>query len=55
MSQENRPHGSKMERRLQEDRLGADIIDECRTQLMLKFRFLDLALWRMGLEPVRVG
>lgn len=45
----------KMERRLQEDRLGADIIDECRTQLMLKFRFLDLALWRMSLEPVRVG
>lgn len=55
MSQENRHHDSKMERRLQEDRLGADIIDECRTQLMLKFRFLDLALWRMGLEPVRVG
>lgn len=45
----------KMERRRQEDALGADIIDECRTQLMLKFRFLDMALWRMGLEPVRVG
>lgn len=45
----------KMQRRLQEDRLGADIIDECRTQLMLKFRFLDLALWRMDLVPVRVG
>ncbi len=38
-----------------EDELGADIIDECRVQLMLKFRFLDLALWRMDLEPARVG
>ena len=37
----------KMQRRLQEDALGKDIIDECRTQLMMKFRFLDLALWRM--------
>lgn len=42
-------------RRLEEDRLAADIIDECRTQLMMRFRFLDLALWRMGLEPSRVG
>ena len=46
---------TKMDRRLQEDRLGEDIIDECRTQLMLKFRFLDLALWRMDLLPARVG
>lgn len=45
----------KMQRRLQEDALGKDIIDECRTQLMMKFRFLDLALWRMELEPMRVG
>ena len=44
----------KMKRRLDEDRLGADIIDECRVQLMLKFRFLDLALWRMELDPLRV-
>lgn len=46
---------AKMQRRLQEDALGKDIIDECRTQLMMKFRFLDLALWRMNLEPMRVG
>lgn len=45
----------KMARRLQEDQLARDIIDECRVQLMLKFRFLDSALWRMGLEPMRVG
>ena len=35
-------------------RLGTDIIEECRVQLMLKFRFLDLALWRMPVEAVRV-
>lgn len=46
---------AKLERRYAEDRLGQDIIDECRTQLMLKFRFLDRALWRMDLEPVRAG
>jgi len=28
-------------------KLALEIIDECRVQLMLKFRFLDLALWRM--------
>lgn len=33
-------------------RLAKDIIEECRVQLMLKFRFLDLALWRMELIPV---
>ena len=49
-----RAEDEKLKRRLEEDRLGADIIDECRVQLMLKFRFLDLALWRMGLEPLRV-
>lgn len=41
-------------RRAEEDRLGADIIEECRVQLMLKFRFLDLALWRMSLSSMRV-
>ncbi len=45
---------AKLERREKEDQLAADIIDECRVQLMLKFRFLDRALWRMGLEPLRV-
>lgn len=42
-------------RRLDEDRLAEDIIEECRVRLMLKFRFLDRALWRMTLEPVRSG
>ncbi len=45
----------KLRRRLAEDSLGKDIIDECRAQLMLKFRFLDLALWRMELVPLRSG
>ena len=44
----------KFRRRAEEDRLGANIIDECRVQLMMKFRFLDLALWRMDLSPMRV-
>lgn len=44
----------RLNRRNNEDKLGRDIIDECRTQLMLKFRFLDLALWRMDLMPLRV-
>lgn len=38
-----------------ENRIVSDIVDECRTQLMLKFRFLDMALWRMPLEPCRDG
>ncbi len=46
---------TKMQRRREEDLLGADILDECRTQLMMKFRFLDLALWRMNLAPLRAG
>ena len=54
MSDMPRIEDEKMKRRLDEDRLGADIIDECRVQLMLKFRFLDLALWRMELDPLRV-
>lgn len=45
----------KLRRRLEEDSLGRDIIDECRLQLMLKFRFLDLALWKMDLVPIRGG
>lgn len=45
----------KLRRRLEEDALGKDIIEECRVQLMLKFRFLDLALWRMELTPMRSG
>lgn len=55
MDRAPKPVDAKMERRLQEDALGADIIDECRTQLMMKFRFLDLALWRMDLMPLRAG
>lgn len=42
-------------RRHDEDRLAEDIIEECRVQLMLKFRFLDRALWRMSLVPQRTG
>ena len=36
-------------------KLALEIIDESRVQLMLKFRFLDLALWRMPAEDVSVG
>ena len=35
-------------------KLAQDVLDECRIQLMLKFRFLDLALWRMDSEPTSV-
>ena len=42
----------KTERFNRAARLATDIIEECRVQLMLKFRFLDLALWRMELVPV---
>ncbi len=35
-------------------KVALDIVDECRVQLMLKFRFLDLALWRMPAETVHV-
>ena len=34
------------------EKLAREIIDESRVQLMLKFRFLDLALWKMELEPL---
>lgn len=43
----------KLARREMEDKLAAEVIEECRSQLMLKFRFLDLALWRMELSPLR--
>ena len=33
-------------------RLASEVIEDCRVQLMLKFRFLDLALWQMPLEPI---
>lgn len=42
-------------RRMDEDKLAEDIIEECQVQLMLKFRFLDRALWRMELISVRSG
>lgn len=45
----------KMERQLREDALAKDILEEARIQLMLKFRFLDLALWKMEILPVRAG
>ena len=35
-------------------RLAEDVLDECKVQLMLKFRFLDLALWRMESESTSV-
>ncbi len=34
--------------------LGLDVLDEARVQLMLKFRFLDRALWRMEAEPFAI-
>ncbi|MDO4501966.1 MAG: VWA-like domain-containing protein [Coriobacteriia bacterium] len=46
---------AKLERRRKEEELAKDLIEEARVQLMLKFRFLDLALWRMGLEPLRAS
>ena len=42
-------------RRRDEDKLAEDILEECRVQLMLKFRFLDRALWKMELIPQRTG
>lgn len=32
-------------------KLAEEVLDESRVQLMLKFRFLDMALWRMQPEP----
>lgn len=45
----------KTERYNRAVQLATDIIEECRVQLMLKFRFLDLALWRMKLEAVHTS
>ena len=33
-------------------RLAFEIVDEARVQLMMKFRFLDVAVWKMDLRPV---
>ena len=44
--------GEKERRREQARALACDVIEECRVQLMLKFRFLNVALWRMPLEPL---
>lgn len=44
--------GEKERRRAQAAALACDVIEECRVQLMLKFRFLDAALWRMPLESL---
>ena len=46
---------AKLARRAREDELARDILEECRVQLMLKFRFLDMALWRMENVPIRAG
>lgn len=46
---------AKLARRARENELASDILEECRVQLMLKFRFLDMALWRMENMPVRAG
>ena len=42
----------RQERWKRAERIALDIIEECRVQLMLKFRFLDLALWRMPTESI---
>ena len=46
---------AKLARRAREDELARDILEECRVQLMLKFRFMDMALWRMENVPIRAG
>ena len=33
-------------------RIALEILGECRVQLMMKFRFLDIALWKMEMRPV---
>ena len=35
---------TKLARRAREDELARDILEECRVQLMLKFRFMDMAI-----------
>ncbi len=44
----------KQQRWLQAEKVALEIIEESRVSLMLKFRFLDLALWRMPSEAVHV-
>lgn len=44
-----------IDRRIRYIGLAEDIIEEARVQLMLKFRFLDRALWRMNLQKVSYG
>ena len=55
MSMSGHLQDQKLARQAREDALAADILEEARVQLMLKFRFLDLALWKMELTPVRAG
>lgn len=31
--------------------IGAEVLDECRAELMMAFRFMDTALWRMPFAP----
>ncbi len=33
-------------------RIAVEIVEEARVQLMMKFRFLDVAVWKMDLRPV---
>ena len=33
-------------------RIATEIVEEARVQLMMKFRFLDVAVWKMDLRPV---
>ncbi len=35
-------------------RIALEVVEEARVQLMLKFRFLDVALWKMDLRPTVV-
>ena len=44
----------RQERWNRAEKLALEIVDESRVQLMLKFRFLDLALWRMPAEGVHI-
>lgn len=50
MQDSPRIQDAKLRRRRQQEALAFEVLEECRVQLMLKFRFLDLALWRM--KPV---
>ena len=53
MDQLQQPREDERQRRYRRSvELSREVIEECRVQLMLKFRFLDFALWRMPLEPL---